>query len=49
MVGTFLVSPAAAAVSAFAMILGAGISAVHVPARRLRRVSDFLENLGGDT
>ena len=37
LVGTFLVSPAAAAVAAFAMILGGGLSAVHVPARRLRR------------
>ena len=47
MVGTFLVSPAAAAVAAFAMILGAGYLLFMYQRVVFGEVSDFLENLGG--
>src|SRR6188474_2710091 len=47
MVGTFLVSPAAAAVAAFAMILGAGYLLFMYQRVVFGEVSDFLERLGG--
>jgi len=47
MVGTFLVSPGAAAVAAFAMILGAGYLLFMYQRVIFGEVSDFLENLGG--
>jgi NADH-quinone oxidoreductase subunit M len=47
MVGTFLVSPAAAAVAAFAMILGAGYLLFMYQRVVFGEVSDFLEKLGG--
>jgi len=47
LVGTFLVSPYAAAVAAFAMILAAGYLLFMYQRVVFGEVSDFLENLGG--